>query len=77
MLTKIEMNEERWTEIGKYLDYSIDKLIDMKLKRFLTPKILTNMERIKSYILSLQQQADMSQSFDGMILEHCPFSISS
>ncbi|KAK8889076.1 hypothetical protein M9Y10_033820 [Tritrichomonas musculus] len=69
LLTKVDLNEERWTEIGKLVEISFDKLQEMKLKRFLSQKILTNMEKIKSYILSLQQQADMSQSFDNMILD--------
>ncbi|OHS92691.1 hypothetical protein TRFO_40987 [Tritrichomonas foetus] len=69
MITKIELNEEHWGEFAKILETSYEKLLDTVLKKFLNPRILSSIDQIKSYVLNLQQRADLSQSFDGMILD--------
>ena len=69
LITKIELNEEHWTELAKIFETTYAELKVTMLKKFLDQKIISSIDKVKAYVLNVLQRADLSQSFDKMILD--------
>ncbi|EAX94371.1 hypothetical protein TVAG_068390 [Trichomonas vaginalis G3] len=69
IISKIKLTQEIWEGIFDILEKSKENMKKITTKAFLDQSILAHIDKIKIYIMNLQQQADLSQTFDKYILQ--------
>jgi len=68
ILSKINLDYNHWLGIFNIIDMNVDNIRKLPLRKLLSPTILANLEQIRVYILNLQQRADLSATFENMII---------
>jgi len=69
LLTKIEMNEERWKGFAESIGVTYFEIKEISIRNFLQLNILGHIDSAKSFIMTLQQREDLKISFENMIEE--------
>lgn len=69
IISKIEMRDDIWDGIFDILKRDKSQKSKVITKDFLDQNVIAASDEIKIYIMNLQQQADLSQTFDKYILQ--------